>query len=129
VVAWTVQADGALAGTLRRGLGQEMTDWLRSEFGQARPAVWTASLDVESTLGISEELYEEDTILGDFLRAVREHQQNGKLELDFAALLPEMSNNRAFRTSLQSVDRDTRGALLEEAAVLGADLLRGEEIL
>jgi DNA repair exonuclease SbcCD nuclease subunit len=129
LVAWTVQTDGELAGTLRGGLGQEITDWLRSEFGQAQPAVWTVSLDVESTLGVSEELYEEDTILGDFLRAVREHQQNGKLELDFGALLPDMSNHRAFRTSLQSVDRDTRGALLEEAAVLGTDLLRGEEVL
>jgi hypothetical protein len=129
LVAWTVQTGGELAGTLRGGLGQEITDWLRSEFGQARPAVWTVSLDVESTLGVPEELYEEDTILGDFLRAVREHQQNGKLELDFGTLLPDMSNNRAFRTSLQSIDRNTRGVLLEEAAVLGTDLLRGEEVL
>ncbi len=129
LVDWQVQSDGELAGMLRGGLGQEMTDWLRSEFGQARPAIWTVSLEVESTRGISEELYEEDTILGDFLRAVREHQQNGKLDLDFVALLPDMSDDSAFRTSLQSVDRNTRGALLEQAAVLGADLLRGEEAL
>ncbi len=129
LVAWKVQAEGALAATLRGGLGHELTDWLRSEFGQAQPAAWTLSLDVESTVGISEELYEEDTILGDFLRAVREHQQNRQLDLDFGTLLPEMIDNRAFRTSLQSVDRDTRGVLLEEAAVIGTDLLRGEEVL
>jgi len=128
LVAWKVQADGALAGAIRGGLGHELTDWLRSEFGQARPAAWTTSLDVESEAGVSEELYEEDTILGDFLRAVREHQQDTKLKLDFGALLPDMSSDRSFHASLQSVDRDTRGVLLEEAALLGTDLLRGEEV-
>ena len=129
LIAWKVRAEGALVGSLRGGLGLELTDWLRTEFGRARPAAWTVSLDVESNADVPEELYEEDTILGDFLRAVREHQQNDRLTLDFGSLLPDMGKNQAVRASLQSLEGKARALLLEEAAALGTDLLQGEEAL
>jgi hypothetical protein len=128
LVSWRVQAEGPLAGTLRcGGLERELLDWLRSEFGRAHPAVWTVSLDVEPVTTLADDLYEEDTILGDFLRAVREHKQDQRLTLDFGRFLPDLSKNRTLGSVMQSAEADSRAALLHEAAVLGTDLLRGEE--
>jgi hypothetical protein len=129
LVRWRVKADGPLAGMLRSGgLDRELLEWLRTEFGRTRPAVWAVSLDVESGATLPEELYEEDTILGDFLRAVREHEQDQALALDFARFLPDMGKNRTLASAIQSGESVSRAALLHESAVLGADLLRGEEL-
>ncbi len=128
MVMWRVQAGGPLAGMLRSGgLDRELLEWLRTEFGRARPAVWAVSLDVESGATLPDELYEEDTILGDFLRAVREHEQDQTLALDFARFLPDMGKNRGLASAMEPVESGSRAALLHEAAVLGADLLSGEE--
>jgi DNA repair exonuclease SbcCD nuclease subunit len=129
MVRWRVQADGALAGMLRSGgLDRELLEWLRTEFGRTRPAVWAVSLDVESGTTLPDELYEEDTILGDFLRAVRQHEQDHTLALDFARFLPDMGKNRSLASAIESDEAGSRAALLHEAAVLGADLLTGEEL-
>lgn len=126
-VSWTIQSEGELARQLRSGaLAKELVDWLRTEFGRANPAVWTVAIEVESNTGIAEELYEEDTILGDFLRAVREHEQDPKLVLNLASMLPDMSKHRALGAALQAADGHARQVLLQEAATLGVDLLSGE---
>jgi DNA repair exonuclease SbcCD nuclease subunit len=128
LVSWTVQADGSLVRGLRRGgLGQDLIEWLRTEFGRAKPPVWTLALQAATADSVSEELYEEDTILGDFLRAVREHEQDASRALNFSAYLPDLSKNRPLELALQSVDSEARRVLLREAAMLGVDLLSGEE--
>ncbi len=78
---------------------------------------------------ISGELYEEDTILGDFLRAIREHEESPARALNLATFLPDLGKHRALASALQAVDRDERRVLLQEAAALGLDLLSGEESL
>jgi DNA repair exonuclease SbcCD nuclease subunit len=129
LVDWRIQTDGMLGSQLRSGLDRELADWMRTEFGRAQPAVWTTEVKVETAAALPEEAFEEDTILGDFLRAVREHQQDEKLPLNLAAYLPEQGRNRTLAAILDSADHSTRGELLAEAAVLGAELLRGEEVL
>jgi DNA repair exonuclease SbcCD nuclease subunit len=130
LVSWTIQAAGPLIRSLRSGgLSRELLEWLRTEFGRAHPPVWTTELIAESQEAIPDELYEEDTILGDFLRAVRDHEQTPSRPLALSAFVPELANNRHVAASLQSVDAGTRRSLLAEAAVLGLDLLSGEETL
>jgi hypothetical protein len=130
LVRWTVQAEGPLVRSLRSGdLARELLDWLRTEFGRAHPAVWATQLLVESKQAIPADLYEEDTILGDFLRAVKDHEQNPSRPLALSAFVPDLGKHRHLAASLQSVDAATRRTLLEEAAVLGMDLLSGEETL
>jgi len=102
---------------------------LRTEFGRAQPVVWTTEMTVKSTAELPAESYEEDTILGDFLRAVREHQRNERMPLDFAGYLPDRGKNRALAALFDTGQGASRQVLLEEAAALGADLLRGEEVL
>jgi len=128
VVAWEIETDGSRASQLRRGLDRELIDWLRTEFGRAQPVVWTSEMTVKSTAELPAESYEEDTILGDFLRAVREHQRNERMPLDFAAYLPDRGKNRALAAVFEAGEDVSRQNLLDEAAALGADLLRGEEV-
>jgi hypothetical protein len=130
LVAWQVQGGEALVRQLRRGeLGRELIEWLRTEFGRAKPPVWATGLETQASETIADELYEEDTILGDFLRAIREHEQEPSRTLNLAAFLPDLGKNRALVSALQAVDRDERRTLLHEAARLGVDLLSGEEAL
>jgi exonuclease SbcD len=126
IVSWRIAADGPAAEGLRRGdLGQELVDWLRTEFGRAKPAVWTASLQVEAPAALSEELYEEDTILGDFLRAVRKYDQDDGLALNWLRFLPGLTERPALANLLQLPDAAERRALLDESALLGLQLLSG----
>jgi DNA repair exonuclease SbcCD nuclease subunit len=128
LVSWSVRASGSLVRSLRNGnLARELIEWLRTEFGRAQPAVWATQLRAESTETIPEELYEEDTILGDFLRAVHEHEQTPSRPLNLAAFVPDLGKDRSLASSLQSVDSGARRELLAEAALLGMDLLSGEE--
>lgn len=130
LVSWQVQGCETLVRQLRKGdLARELIDWLRTEFGRAKPAVWTTALTTPPTETIPAELYEEDTILGDFLRAIREHEETPARTLNLAAFLPDLGKHRALASALQAVDRDERRVLLHEAAVLGLDLLSGEESL
>ncbi len=130
LVSWTVHATGPLVRSLRSGaLSRELLEWMRTEFGSAQPPVWATGLQVETTETVPSELYEEDTILGDFLRAVLDHEQNPSKALNFSAFVPDMGKNRSLAASLQGVDAGARRDLLEEAAILGVDLLSGEESL
>jgi DNA repair protein SbcD/Mre11 len=126
LLAWCIETEGSLASQLRNGLDRELVDWLRTEFGRAQPAVWTTELRVQSSATLPAESYEEDTILGDFLRAVRDHQQNDRLPLELNGYLPDQGRNRTLSAVLESADDASRQQLLDEAAALGADLLRGE---
>jgi DNA repair protein SbcD/Mre11 len=130
LVAWQIQGCDALVRQLRRsGLDRELIEWLRTEFGRAKPPVWTTGLQAETAESIAAELYEEDTILGDFLRAIREHEETPTRTLSLAGFLPDLGKNRALASALQAVDRDERRMLLQEAARLGLELLSGEETL
>jgi len=130
LVAWQIHGCETLVRQLRRGeLGRELSEWLRTEFGRAKPTVWTTALQTQTSETIADELYEEDTILGDFLRAIRDHEQEPSRTLNMAAFLPDLGKNRALASALQAVDRDERRTLLHEAARLGLDLLIGEDTL
>lgn len=130
LVSWQIQGCETLVRQLRRsGLDRELIDWLRTEFGRAKPPVWTTRLQAETSEAIAGELYEEDTILGDFLRAIREHEETPSRTLNLAAFLPDLGKNRTLASALQTVDRDERQMLLQEAARLGLDLLSGEDTL
>ena len=76
---------------------------------------------------LAKELYEEDTILGDFLRAVRKYEEDDGRPLNWLRFLPDLSQKPALAAQLQLPDREQRQTLLQESAVLGLQLLGGEE--
>jgi hypothetical protein len=135
LVSWTVAGSGPLVGQLRRGtLGTELLAWLRSEYGFGPPAAWSLSLDVELPATLPPEWYEQETIRGDFLRAIRQLQLDRAEPLELDSYVAEEHRAGTGQRSVpvpHSVmvitDKVSRQRALREAAWLGVDLLTGEE--
>lgn len=127
LVRWRLSAPSQLAWRLRRGgWGESLLSRLRGQFGHRNPPVWTLGIDVAPTKQFPAGWYEEDTILGDFLRAVRTLRENPKAPLDLRDYLPAAGADAEILKALQPPDGEKRSELLDTAATLGVDLLRGE---
>ncbi len=127
LVRWRLEASGRLAGTLRHGgLADDLATELRTEYGHRRYPAWTVSVDIEPPASLPVEWYEEDSILGDFLRSVRDHEQ-GKLEpLRLSSYLSDEQAVGSYGRALEIGDPAARARLMRRAAILGVDMLRGE---
>lgn len=128
LVAWEIAASGRLASELRRGdTAKEIITKLRSDFGHRSPAAWTVSLVVESPATLPDDWFEEDTILGDFLREVRKVEREGR-RLEIESRIQADNLPDVLTALLKLPDAATAKEALREAALLGAELLRGEEL-
>ena len=128
LLSWTVAGSGPLMGQLRRGtLGAELLGWLRREYGFGPPAAWSLSLEVELSASLPPEWYEQETIRGDFLRAVRQLQISDAEPLDLESYVAEEHLAGSLGPAVTVADQATRQRVLREAAWLGVDLLSGEE--
>lgn len=128
LVAWTVAGHGPLLAHLRAGkVSAELLEWLRTEYGLASPPRWSVSLEAEPTAALPAAWYEEDSIRGDFLRAVRQYQAGGHEPLDLDAYLDPRHASGTLGAAVSVSDPAVRERVLREAALLGVDLLSGEE--
>ena len=60
------------------GDADELLQWLRREYGHGAPSAWTADLTVRPPRNYPKSWHDEDTILGDFLRAAEKHRKAGR---------------------------------------------------
>jgi DNA repair protein SbcD/Mre11 len=128
LVSWTIAGSGPLLGQLRRGtLAADLLGLLRKEFGQGSPAAWSTSLAIERGAVLNPEWYEQKTIRGDFLRAVRQYQMDPAQRLDLEPLLGTPYAAGEIAAAATASDPAVRERVLCEAALLGVDLLSGEE--
>jgi hypothetical protein len=135
LVSWTIAGSGPLASQLRRGtLAADLLGLLRKEFGHGSPAAWSTSLEIEPGAVLNPEWYEQKTIRGDFLRAVRQYQTDPAQRLGLEPLVGKpgatgLASAAAGETAAAAVVSDpaVRERVLCEAALLGVDLLSGEE--
>jgi hypothetical protein len=86
------------------------------------------SLEVEPGAGLPAEWYEQETIRGDFLRAIRQFEVNAGEPLGLETYLSEAHLAGAMASAAAIADQTVRQAVLRDAAWLGADLLSGEEV-
>lgn len=135
LVSWTIEALGPLPESARLGWlsrrsaqAAELLAWLRDEFGKSVPPIWTASLEIAPPAALPTGWYEEDTILGDFLRAVQVHLADEQQPLGVATYVADRHREEAFASVLEINDPEARRRVLREAAALGVELLRGESI-
>ncbi|HEY6564716.1 MAG TPA: hypothetical protein VIY86_09490, partial [Pirellulaceae bacterium] len=138
LVEWTLvdgdqsedtRSDVVAAGLRQGGLGGEWMRSLNAEFGATIPGVWTLSITAEPPSRLPVGWYEEDTILGDLLRAVQQYQADPSRPWD-----PTGGASPTSPTGKRSdwgavVERMSRETLLREVAALGVDLLRGDRVL
>ncbi len=127
LISWTVAGTGPVLSALRHGpLGAETLQWLREEYGHGPPAAWSGSLETEPHAVLPQSWYEQDTIRGDFLRAVQHLQANEAESLGLDRYLSEEQRAGELGTLVAISDRGRRQDVLREAMMLGVDLLTGE---
>jgi DNA repair exonuclease SbcCD nuclease subunit len=125
LVSWSIVGSGPLWSALRRGdLAAELVHVLRREFGHSSPAAWSVGLTAHPPAGDVDIAAEQETLLGDFLRLVGQHQARPEEALDLSAYL-ERSPQDVPEGVWRLDDPATRTAVLREAAALGIELLEG----
>jgi hypothetical protein len=128
MVSWTLAGHGPLLTSLRHGaLAGELLTSLRAEFGHDDPACWSVEMNVEAAAAPPETWYEEDTILGEYLRRVRHLEQHPAHELEVGRLLSERQHAGGVAGLVSLEDPAARRRALNHATWLGTELLRGDE--
>ncbi len=127
LVSWHIRGAGPLVTTLRPGGDTDrLLHRLRDRAETRSPLCWSVDLDCHSPVVPPEEWYDQETILGDFLRQLRTFEEDPSTKLDLESLLPDQLSNESWRSiaKLQSVER---AELLENAKKLGIELLTSPE--
>lgn len=128
LIQWTIDGMSRLLSPLRQGgMAEEILAELRAEFGPRRHSAWSLTLEVDSPLDLPEPWYEEDSILGDFLRAVREREVHGSYPVEIAPFLSSDQARSEWGAALSIAEPRTRERVLREVSHLGVDLLRGSD--
>jgi hypothetical protein len=130
LVEWTITGSGPLMSELRRGgLAAELLKALRTESDGPTKAVWSVKLDAEPAAVLEPHWYQQETILGDFLRIVHECQTDETKQLELSGYLRDSLEDSELAEWAMLDDPDARQRVLRHAAALGLDLLGGEELV
>ena len=99
-----------------------LLEWLRVEFGKSGDGLWSISLEEGSSESLPSEWYEEDTLLGEYLRAIGRYQCDGELRLNLQNYLKD-DVPRWETDGMAIVNEQQRDEILSEASLLGVDCL------
>jgi DNA repair exonuclease SbcCD nuclease subunit len=127
LVRWTLVAtDGGDGSSGLRELAQRAEKWLRQQSSAQAEPCWPIAVDVEWADRISASSYKEDTLLGDYLRAIRTLQEDPAAVRE--ALTASAGTWPAARWVADLSDAEVRRQVMQDVAELGAALLRGEKL-
>lgn len=125
---WTlVPGDSSLGPQQLRPLVERARQWLSKPPQSEGAACWTVSIEVEVPDQVSAGMYEEDTLLGDYLRALRRLVDDESAIPTVAGLSTSDGADLSWLAS--PTDPAMRARVVRDAAELGAGLLRGEDVL
>jgi hypothetical protein len=123
---WTLVATDVAEGpTVWRELSDRTEKWLRKQATSQPDPCWPLSVEVEFPDRITAASYKEDTLLGDYLRAIR-HMQDDPRPADLSRVSDLASCPPDTQWVADLSDPAVRAQVLQEAAEMGAALLRGE---
>ena len=127
IVSWTISGGGSVISRMRRpGANLDLLTTLRRQYGEGSPRVWTATLDVDATGPLAPDWYEQDSILGDFLRVLRDRQAEEQ-PLDLTDFVSPGPLRKRLGDAMLIKDDAQRKNVLRHVGALGAELLRGED--
>lgn len=129
LVRWTLTtADNGVDPESVRALATKSSNWLKKQYGYHAEPCWPISVSVDAHEQIPASSYEEDTLLGDYLRSVRAMQEDRQLTALESPCMPDrLSGDLQWLADLS--DTTLRSQVLREAADLGSALLRGEKAI
>jgi len=104
----------------------EVLEWLRDEFGRGDKGLWSTKVEVDTPKSLPIEWYEEDTILGEYLRAVGRYQSDESLKLNLHQYMPNAVKGDVM-ASAAHVTHERREATLRKAAMIGVGYLAGHK--
>ena len=125
LIGWDISLGG---GDTMHSLGdvEALVQWVRREYGHGTPAAWTARVTVHPPRNYPKSWSDEDTILGDFLRAAEKHRKLDGRDLNLLPMTEEQADLPGTTAAmLAEVSSSTRSELLDGATLLGVELLRG----
>lgn len=124
---WTLVAtDVAEDPAVWRELRERTDKWLRKQAASQSDPCWPLAVDVEIPDRITAASYKEDTLLGDYLRAIRQLQDTPR-PADLSAVSALGAGAPEMQWVADLSDPAVRAQVLQEAAEMGAALLRGEK--
>lgn len=91
LISWFVDIPpGPLASALRRGnLTNDLLSELRSLYSKEDPLTWSVSLSLLLPERLPKNFYDQQSMLGDFLRSVRHFQEHTEEVIDLGLYVPE----------------------------------------
>ncbi len=126
LVKWEISTAGDFNPELRRDAWHDdVVGFLRNEFGQ-EGGVWTDQLTIDPPNTLPAGWYEEDTILGDYLRAVGRFQSDESIKLGFHEHIPSDIQDENL-IGMTQIDSAERKRILRRAALIGVEYLGAGE--
>jgi hypothetical protein len=128
LVSWKLRGGANLAGPAgRRDLAAEWQAWLRKDhFLQGgKPALWTLGVELDQP-DLPDAWFDEESMLGDFLRNLRDEAAVPHSELSLAPLIPQHHRVPGL-AALGEWTAEEHRTVLYEAALTGAQLLGAAE--
>ncbi|MEM8669643.1 MAG: DNA repair exonuclease [Planctomycetota bacterium] len=124
LIGWDISISG---GETLQSIGdvEELLGWLRRDYGHGSPSAWTVQLKVRPPRQYPKQWKEEDTILGDFLRASSKFRSADARELNLLPFTEEQPLASTAASLLAEMGSASRKEVLDEATLLGVELLRG----
>jgi len=105
---------------------EALIQWVRREYGHGAPSAWTTRVGVRPPRSFPKAWNDEDTILGDFLRASEKHRKQESQDLNLYPMTEEHGEvTGTTSTLLAETTSSNRMNLLDQATLLGVELLRG----
>ena len=120
---WYLATEGEFNPRIRkREWKKNLIDWLRDEFGRSDKGLWSVSLKVQAPKNLPVEWYEEDTLLGEYLRAMGRYQSDDSLKLNLHEYMPQTVQNQVTIGMGQVLD-SSRDDILRHATMVGVEYL------
>ena len=110
-------------------LSHELCDRLNEKLGKATPQAWTLAVQFDPPDEFPESWYQEATILGDFLRSIRDDDDDDETLDDLVRYLSDRQKSAGLDATVRLDDAQVRSQVLRKSALLGAELLRGKRDL
>ena len=128
LTSWFLTTDGDFNPLIRKPeWAAEVLEWLRDEFGRGDKGMWSTSVRIETPDTMPNDWYEEDTLLGEYLRAMGRYQSDESLKLNLHPLMPQTVSNKV-TAGMTDVSLNRRSEVLRKATLLGVEYLAEHKI-